>query len=360
MLLVLLKILFWVVVVAGIVWAALNKFVREEGGSNYTIPTILVVAGLLFSVVFSASVQVMPTEVGVVENTWTGDLYALEPGTYIWPFTSSVVPLVTKSSVYSTMQRSIEIGSTPAANGGVSASSSSPGQPLVYFAARGWATINKTTILELHRKFGSGYLQSWVEKIWVSTLKQVQGKNTYDFVASQRQVMEQTVETELQGQLLAADGKTPLVFVSQLAIVDFDYGAEVNAYLDTVSKMQFQKQQANQQIEINTQQQKADVIAAETNYLVTKRMAEAEKIKSVTTAEGSADSKKLSAAAEAYKILTEADAQAKAIKMVQDSLTTLYVDYLRTLEWDGAFPKYWMGGGAAPLSIFNNQVEAIP
>ncbi|HSV94552.1 MAG TPA: SPFH domain-containing protein [Spirochaetia bacterium] len=350
-----LKLIFVLVAVLGVgmlAWKIHKKAVGDDEKPNFSVPVVLLVVGLLITIALSASVQILPTQVGVVENTWTGDIYSLNPGTHIWPFTKSVTPLVTKVTIYSTMQQIIEIGSTPAASGGVSASSSSPGQPIVFFSARGWATVNKDTIIELHRKYGSNYLEDWVEKIWVSTLKQVQGKNTYDYVASKRQEMETAVETELQSQLLGSDSKTPLVNVSQLAIVDFDYDQGVNAYLDTVSEMQFQKQQASQQIVINTERQKADVIAAETNYLVTKRNSEAEKVKSVTTAEGAAEAKKLSADAEAYKIKTEADAQAKAIAQVQQNLTALYNDYIRSLGWNGAYPTYWMGEGS-PLSVFN-------
>ena len=356
--LVLLKILFWLIVVAGIglfAYAFLND--REEGyGSEekkpskvYRLPISLVVAGLLLSIVFSAAVQISPTQVGVVENTWTGELYILNPGTHVWPFTKSVTPLITKVFVYNTQLRSIEIGSTPAKDGGVSASSSSPGQPVVFFSARGWAQVNKETILELHRKYGKTYLESWVEKIWVSTLKQVQGKNTYDFVASQRQVMESSVEGELQAQLMSSDGETPLVYVSQLAIVDFDYDDKVNAYLDSVSQMQFLKQQALQQTEINTQQQKADVIAAETNYLVTKRKSEADAIMNVTQAQGNADSVKLAADAEAYRITAEAEAQSEAVAAIQKNLTPEYIEYLLALGWDGAYPRYWLGSSTLPI-----------
>lgn len=353
--LILLKILFVLVLVGGGVMTGyfvyFNSVIRERSDSEkkLTLPIMLFLFGLVMTVLFSAAVQISPTQVGVVTNTWTGELYSLDSGTHIWPFSKSVVPLITKVTVYSTMQRFIEIGSTPAAEGGVAASSGSPGQPVVFFAARGWATINKESILELHKKYGEDYLTSWVESVWITTLKQVQGKNLYDYVASQRLDMETTVEKELQLQLLASDGVTPLVIVSQLAIVDFDYDEKVNAFLNTVSDMQFQTQQAKQQTNINTEKQKAEVIAAETNYLVTKRAAEAAQVKNVTEAQGLADAVKLAADAEAYKIAAEAEAQAQAIAVVQKNLTPMYNDYLRALGWDGAYPKYWLGGGTLPV-----------
>ena len=351
--LVLLKILFVLAAIAGIGLFVYFKFVEErergEPERKLTGPVALLIFGLVMSILFSAAVQISPVQIGVVSNSWTGTLAILEPGTHIWPFTKSVVPMITKVTVYSTMQRFIEIGSSPAADGGVAASSGSPGQPVVYFYARGWATVNREAILELHRRHGQDYLDNWVESVWTTTLKQVQGKNPYDYVASKRSEMESTVEAELQGQLVGADGITPLVLVSQLAIVDFDYDSKVNAYLDSVSEMQFQTQQAKQQATINEQKQKADVIAAETNYLVTKRTAEAAQIKNVTEAQGLADAVKLAADAEAYKITAEAEAQAQAVSVIQRNLTPSYIDYLRALGWDGAYPKYWLGGSTLPV-----------
>lgn len=352
--LILLKVLFAVVLIAGAIMAGYFVYfnsIRERSDSEkkLTLPIMLFFFGLVMTVLFSAAVQISPTQVGVVTNTWTGELYSLDSGTHIWPFSKNVMPLITRVTVYSTMQRFIEIGSTPAAEGGVAASSASPGQPVVFFAARGWATINKDAILELHKKYGEDYLTTWVESVWITTLKQVQGKNLYDYVASQRLDMETTVEKELQLQLLASDGETPLVIVSQLAIVDFDYDEKVNEFLNAVSDMQFQAQQAKQQTSINAEKQKADVIAAETSYLVIKRTAEATQIKNVTEAQGLADAVKLAADAEAYKITAEAQAQAQAVSVIQRNLTPSYIDYLRALGWDGAYPQYWLGGSALPV-----------
>ncbi len=351
--LILLKVVFFLAFLAGIGFMVyyfyLNSMVQRGLKKSFLWPVGLLVFGLVMSVVFSAAVQISPTQVGVVTNTWSGELNVLESGTHIWPFTKSVMPLITKVTKYSTMQVSMEIGSTPAAEGGVAASSGSPGQPVVFFNARGWGRINKDTILELHKKYGEDYQTEWVESVWITTLKKVQGDNPYDYVASHRLDMEKTVEKELQEQLLAEDGKTPLVIVSQLAIVDFDYDEKVNAFLNTVSEMQFQTQQAQQQITINEQKQKADVIAAETNFLVTKRAAEAAQIKNVTEAQGLADAVKLAAEAEAYKLTTEGTAKAKAIAVVQTNLTPLYIEYLRAMGWDGAYPQYYFGGGTTPI-----------
>lgn len=359
----LLRVVSLLVLFAGVglgVWAGIWNYRNDPDAKSkktYGLPATLAIIGIILMVILSAAVQIKPTEVGVVENSLSGEIYALDPGTHIWPFSKNVTPFITSVTVYSTMARSIEIGSAPAANGGVSASSSSEGQPLVFFYARGWATINKTTILELHKKYGQDYLVGWVEKLWVTSLKQVQGDHTYDYVANTRLEMETLVEAELQTRLMSSDGVTPLVYVTQLAIVDFDYDEKVNAYLDSVSQMQFQRQQAEMQVEINKQTQEAEKVAAETNYLVTKRNAEAAAISNVTNAQGLADAVKLAADAEAYKILTEADSQAKAISMVQQKLSSMYIQYIWANGWDGKWPNYMGIGGS---TLFSIPQDAVP
>lgn len=359
MLLTLLKVLFGLGIAAGLIFLGLCVVYNYRLKSGYgddgtkpkklTVPIVIILVSILLTIVFSAATYVGPKEIGVVENTWSGQLYVLEPGTHIWPFSQRVAPLVTKVYIYSTENRAIEIGSVPAAGGGVSASSSSEGQPVVYFAARGWATINKDTVVELHKKYGADYLDGWVEKLWVSSLKKIQGEHPYDYVANHRQEMETVVEEQLQSQLLGDDGVSNLVIVSQLAIIDFDYDEKVNAYLDSVSQMQFQRQQAEMQIEINKQTQEAEKIAADTTFLVTKRNAEAEAVKRITEAQGAADAVKLAADAEAYRIKAEAEAQSQAIKLIGEKLDPQYIQYLLSLRWNGVNPTVTMGSGTVPV-----------
>lgn len=318
---------------------------------SFRRPILLVCAGLLLFVTLSGAAQIPATHIGVAENTWTGQFATLPPGTHVWPFQPKLVPFVTQVWKYDLRRQTIEIGSQPVSEQGVQADSNSPGRPVVYFYARGWAWPNPDAIVELHRKYGPGYLDNWVERVWISSLKAVQGESPYDYVGNYRVKMQDEVETNLQKQLLG-EAEQPIVFVSQLAIVDFDFDASINAYLDAVAQKSFEMQQAEQQILINEKQQKAATIDAETRYITTKRAAEAEQAKLIAEAEGRSRAEVLLADAEAYKITVKYKAEAEGVQLVQKALAqspAAYLDYVRIQSWDGRLPNYWLGQGALPL-----------
>ncbi len=61
----------------------------------------------------------------------------------------------------------------------------------------------------------------------------------------------------------------------------------------------------------------------------------------------SAEAKRLEADAEAYRVITEAEAEADAIRLVNEQLTgsPLYVDLVRAKRWDGVLPQTVLGEG---------------
>jgi hypothetical protein len=235
-------------------------------------------------------------------------------------------------------------------NNGVASTSNSPGQPTVFFYARGWAEPNPVKLEQLHRRYGSTYVDTWVEPVWVTTLKSVQGQRAFDYIQANRAKLENEVETTLQAQLLDEDGQ-PIVFVRQLAIVDFDYDDETNKRLQQISQREFDRQQAAAQVEINQQRQRAAVIEAETNYNNTKRAAEAEQARRIAEAEGQAQATRTQAQAEAFKIETEAKARAGAIRELNAAVSTApgYLEYQRTERWNGQLPQYMLGSAPLPF-----------
>lgn len=344
---------------------------RAEGGEQaqpLARPTLTphligVFVGISALIGLTGSAEVAPTHVAVIENAWTGQFHSLGSGTHIWPFEPRLIPLVTRVTQYNLRQQIIEIGKPPSGAKppekktltqvyGVQAGSKSPGQPAVYFHARGWAAPNPAKIVDLHRRYGPDYLHNWVEQQWVATLKAVQGENKYDHVRDFRVKMQEEVEKSLQEHMLAADGEH-LVVVSQLAIVDYDYDEKVNDYLDTVARQEFERQKAEQQIQINTKQQEAKTVEVQTNYIVTKRNAEAEQAKRIAEAQGQSDAQKLIADGEAYQIFVRAKAEADGVRLVQTVLATApreYIDYLNVRQWKGDVPSVMMSGnGALPL-----------
>jgi regulator of protease activity HflC (stomatin/prohibitin superfamily) len=71
----------------------------------------------------------------------------------------------------------------------------------------------------------------------------------------------------------------------------------------------------------------------------------AEANKKIEEARGVAESQRLEADAKAYKILTEATAEAKSISLVNEQLakSPQYIEYIKARQWDGALPRF-MGG----------------
>jgi hypothetical protein len=324
---------------------------------GFILPIVVAVAGILLSGIVGAATVVPPNSVAVIENTAAGSITTIGAGTHLWPFEPRLVPFITRTYVYTLKQTRIEIGGQlknernerTIANG-VPSTSNSPGQPVVYYYAQGWAEPNPAKLEQLHRRYGPTFADTWVEPTWVTTLKSLQGQRPFDYVASSRAKLESEVETALQTQLNDDDAQ-PLVFVRQLAIVDFDYDDVTNRRLAEISQREFERQQAVAQIEINSQKQKAALIEAETNYNNIKRAAEAEQAKRIAESEGIARATRTQAEAEAFKIETEAKARAGAIREINTSVANspAYLEYQKTERWDGKLPQYQFGTGPTPF-----------
>jgi regulator of protease activity HflC (stomatin/prohibitin superfamily) len=66
--------------------------------------------------------------------------------------------------------------------------------------------------------------------------------------------------------------------------------------------------------------------------------------KKIETARGAAESEKLAAEAQAYKTLTQAEAEAKALELKAQELTPLMIQNNWIDAWNGALPVYTMSG----------------
>ena len=68
-------------------------------------------------------------------------------------------------------------------------------------------------------------------------------------------------------------------------------------------------------------------------------------LQAVNSAEANAEAKRLEADAEAYRVITEATAEADAIHLVNEQLSrsALYVDLVRAKRWDGVLPQTVLG-----------------
>jgi regulator of protease activity HflC (stomatin/prohibitin superfamily) len=342
-----------------------DRGAEPTASGNLGVAVAILVGGLLVFFALTGATQVPATHVAVVENTFTGQFFSLGPGTHIFPFEPRLWPLTTVVTKYDLRRQIIEIGAPPAGSGagdemeavmrwGVEADSNSPGRPIVRYHARGWAYPNQDEVIELHRRYGLGYADRWVERVWISALKAVQGRNPYDYVGNNRIQMQDEIEQALQEQLLAEDGE-PIVIVSQLAVVNFGYDPNMESYLDSVAQKEFERQQAEQQILINEKQQNAAKIEADTNYIVTVRRAEAERAQRIAQAEGQAQAQKTLADAEAYSIRAKYEAEAEGIKLVQEAIARSpeYLTYQQQEAWAA-------GGAQVPNTLIVGLEGAVP
>ncbi len=71
--------------------------------------------------------------------------------------------------------------------------------------------------------------------------------------------------------------------------------------------------------------------------------AEADRNATIIAAEGDARRVEIAAIAEAFKVITEANAVAEAIQLITDQMTPEYAQYLHLLQWDGKYPTTMLG-----------------
>lgn len=354
-----------VIKLIGYVWAQDKNKHSRSGATDATppkfpnliSPVIVFLFGLLWMLgVSTGSTHVDGTDVAVVENTITGQFSTIGPGTHIFPAQAKLIPFVTRVTKYTLRRQIVEVGKQVDGaefdkNKAVAADSNSPGRPAVYFWTRVWAYPNPDMIVELHKRYGPDYLHNWIERVYIAALKSVQGKSEYYYVGQDRVGFQHAVEEVLQSQLLNGDGES-IVYVQQLAVVNFEFSPETNAFLQSVQKVEFDRQQAEQQIQVNKKKQEGDKIAADTSYIVETRNAERDRDAQVARATGGAQAVKIAADAEAYRISQTYTAEAEGIKKVQTVLADApegYLEYQKTKQWDGKLPKYILGDGAVPF-----------
>ncbi len=71
--------------------------------------------------------------------------------------------------------------------------------------------------------------------------------------------------------------------------------------------------------------------------------AEADRNATIIAAEGDARRVEIAAIAEAFKVITEANAVAEAIQLITDQMTPEYAQYLHLMQWDGKYPSTMLG-----------------
>lgn len=285
---------------------------------------VLSLLGLVFLFWSAAATYVPATQRAVVENTTTGNFKVIGPGIHVFPFQPNLVPMASKVTKYSLRAQRIEIG-TEKDTPGVAAGSSSPGNPVVYIKARGWAQPVSTDaeLIELHRTYGPGYIDDWVEANLVEAVKAVQGNHPYDYLVNNRNKMAAEIEEAVQQSLVSDERR--LARVSQLAIANFDFEPRINELLKEVAQKEFERQKAARDVEIAKQTQEAENVKADTRIQIAKKDGEA----TVAAA--------------------QAEAEAIRVKYSNEAMSQAYLAKQWIEKWNGTLPTVSAGGDSLPI-----------
>lgn len=308
-------------------------------------PAILGIVSVIGLGMFMSAVHVGGRERAVVENTTNGTFKVLGPGIHVWPFSSDLVPFASKTTVYDLQRKEVKIGDEDPPSGvprGIASGSSSVGNSAVFIQGRMWAAPNpdNKALIQLHRLYGPGFLQNWVEQNMVTTVKAVQGQNPYDYLIENRERFADTVEDNVQRQLVVDDVDDPLVEVSQFAVTNFDFDQQTNARLQELASGEFNERKAVQDRAVAEQERAAAEYRAETAQNVA--FTEADTAKGV--AQRQADAK-----------IEEARGEAESIRQVQAAISANpnYLQYKWIETWNGQLPQYTFGDGAGASPLLN-------
>ncbi|MEX2013663.1 MAG: SPFH domain-containing protein, partial [Parcubacteria group bacterium] len=179
----------------------------------------------------------------------------------------------------------------------------------------------------LHKRYGSGYLDGYVKNNFESALKTVQGAKQFNYLTDNRAKFEEEVRAELERRLgLETDGQ-PLITVSFINVMDYDYDDEVNNQLNEIVKAENEAKSAEARAKTALQ----DGLAKE------------------NLAKGERDATKATADGELYKRQQEA----LGITAVQNALASspTYIQLEQAKRWNGALPQFY--GGTSPIPFFN-------
>lgn len=353
----LLGILFFIVMAIGAIYIVLkiiNVFMDPDQKMKkilhlkLSIPLFII--GLLGFVDMVSASYISPTEAGVLENQTTGSLQVIGTGLHVFPFDPKVVPLVTNVTTYSFSSKSdgensLILGEKNDITKRVASASISPGNPVVYFWAKVVAVPNKNELITLHRRYGKGYLDGYVRDNFESAIKTIQGPQVFTFMANNRAEFEESVRVELQRRLGLETGGSPLLTVSFVNVLDYDYTKEVNDQLNQIVKAENDAISAAARVKSATQ-----------DALAVREKANGDRDAAIAKAEGDRQAANKKSDSDLYAKQQEA----LGITAVQNALASspTYIQLQQVQRWNGTLPQFF--GGSEPIPFFNLPTGSTP
>ncbi len=268
-----------------------QKFVNTRPSSGATKKIVIgIIAAVAALVAVSSSVAIIPAgNTGVVLTLGKVSDNVYQEGFHLKiPFVQTVEVMSNKIQVYETTATAVSkdlqsVSSSIAVNYKISYDSSA----------------------NIYQKIGRDYQTIILMPAVQESMKSVTARYTAEELITERAVVGDEIKTTLESKVSEYG-----IVIEKFNIVNFDFSSEFNQAIEA-------KQVAEQNlIKTKTEQEQAIVIAN----------AEAEK-------------KKIAAEASATAILTEANAQAEANNLLNNSLTELIIKYEQLQKWNGQLPQ---------------------
>lgn len=339
---------------------------------------------LLISVGVSSVLVVPTTSAAVLKTSLYGTMRYVGPG---WKFKH---PLFETATIYDLQVKEFQIGEPNEKNPegvvtavkAVEADSSSPGRPIVYLTVTGrfrYSTKNcpgpECDLVTIERKYGKGGWESLVKDRMEMVVREIAGKNPYNYVGDRRDEFAQNAYERLKEEL---DGLANIEFVG---IPWYDFSKFINDQLDKVAEQEQANEQKKQEVvreqletqrvlevksrEVESARAEAEQqkIREEGNLVAAEIAANADAKKRQIAADTAAYERTVAAQADAEARLLAAQAEANAIKMIAEAEANgfrqkisafgnakSYVDWTQASRWQGDVPQTVVGNdGVIPL-----------
>lgn len=187
--------------------------------------------------------------------------------------------------------------------------------------------LKPTEVNWIYRELGKDYADRVIKPNIEESLKAATAMYTAEELITKRALMKSTFGDILDDRL--AVFKIEVIAVS---LTDFQFSKSFSDAIEAKVTAEQEALQAKNVLEQKKHEAQQLIITAE-----------AERNATIITAEAMARQVEIAALAEAFKVMTEANATAEAIKLITSQMTHEYAHYLYLMQWSGNFPTTMLG-----------------
>ncbi|NGX51171.1 MAG: Modulator of FtsH protease HflC [Chlamydiae bacterium] len=184
-------------------------------------------------------------------------------------------------------------------------------------------------------KYGKNYFEKLINPIVRDVVRNVTGQYQAEEIAVKRTSLGNEIEISLREKLSGGPFRLNAIQIRNIELPQI--------VRKKVEEVQLAKQEEQRLAMIEKQAMK--------NQRIKAIDAETEKIIRVTQANANSEKQRIDADAEAYKIIKEATALAKANREIAASITPQLIEYQAIKQWNGRYPTTLLGGNQAGLLL---------